>query len=326
MKEYYEIKKVSNSSLSWFQKSPKYFKAMLDGEITEPSKSYFEKGEMIHQYLLEPDEFVKNYTFLAYATPTSQQQKDFCKSYAHKKIGSEDERLLAAYRESYSTKESDEKVLEKAKILANDYKAYIKSIKISYMYVAILPPEMETTLSTIKSNIVNHQKANELLFNQEHATFGNTKDLFIGNEFPIYWTSPNGVECKSLLDRLIIDFKNKKIILVDLKTTSHITEFKEKFVEYKYYRQMAFYWMALYWHFKANYPEEKWEEYQQETYIVAISTDNLSEIKVFNVSDPSLNMGLDEIIPLLELIKWHSAENKWDYTKAYYDGNLCETL
>lgn len=326
MKEYYGVKKVSNSSLSWFQKSPKYFKAMLDGEITEPSKPHFEKGEMTHQYILEPNEFAKNYIFFAYNTPVSQQQKDFCKTFAYKKNGSEDERLLTSYRDSYSTKESDEKVLEKAKALAKDYKEYIKSIKISHMYVAILPPAMEDTLRTIKSNIVSHQKANELMFNQEHDTFGNTKDLFICNEFAIYWTSPNGVECKSLLDRLIIDFKNKKITLVDLKTTSHITEFKEKFVEYRYYRQMAFYWMALYWHFKATYPDEKWEDYQQETYIVAISTDSLSEIKVFNISEPSLNMGFDEIVPLLEQIKWHTDENKWDYTKAYYDGNLCEKL
>ena len=326
MKEYYQVKKISNSSLSWFQKSPKYFKAMLDGEITEPTKSYFEKGEMIHQYLLEPDEFSKNYIFLAYNTPVSQQQKDFCKTYAFKKKGSDTERLLESYRDSYSTKESDEKVLDKATALAKDYKEYIKFLKLSHVYTAILSPSVEGTLTTIKSNVVSHQKANELLFNTDHDAFGNTKDLFIANEFAIYWDAPNGLECKSLLDRLIIDFKNKRITLVDLKTTSHMTEFKEKFTEYRYYRQMAFYWMALYSHFVITYPNENWDEYQRETYIIAISTDSLAEVKVFSVSEPSLNKGFDEITPLLDLIKWHSTEDKWDYTRAYYDGCMTEIV
>ena len=40
MKDYYKIKKVSNSSLSWFQNSPKYFKLMFDngGQIAKATK------------------------------------------------------------------------------------------------------------------------------------------------------------------------------------------------------------------------------------------------------------------------------------------------
>ena len=56
-KGYYDELKVSNSSLSWFQQSPKYFKLMLDGDIKQESKPYFEKGQMIHMYLLEPEEY-----------------------------------------------------------------------------------------------------------------------------------------------------------------------------------------------------------------------------------------------------------------------------
>ena len=89
---------------------------------------------------------------------------------------------------------------------------------------------------------------------------------------------------------------------------------------------MAFYWMALYRHFVITYPNENWDEYQRETYIIAISTDSLAEIKVFSVSEPSLNKGFDEITPLLDLIKWHTTEDKWDYTRAYYDGCMTEIV
>lgn len=326
MKDYYEVKKVSNSSLSWFQTSPKYFKGMLDGEITEPSKSYFERGEQIHQYLLEPDEFEKNYLFLDYTTPRSQQQKDFCEKVAYKRKGKKEEILISAYKDIYSTKESDDKILEKAQALEKQYKDYIKYIKLSHSYVAILPENQRIKFQTIANNVLEHELASTLIFNEDHKFFGNTKDLFISNEFPIYWTSANGIECKSLLDRLIIDFKNKRVTLVDLKTTSHLSEFADKFMEYKYYRQMAFYWMALYWYFKHEYPDIDLNEFEKETYIVAISTSDLAEIKVFKISESKLNIGFDEITPLLDDIKWHYDNGKWDYTRKYYEGILFELL
>lgn len=326
MKDYYKVKKVSNSSLSWFQNSPKYFKLMLDKALEEETKSFYEKGEQIHQYILEPEEFDKNYIFLDYETPRSQQQKDFCESFARAKKGTKDEKLIKAYKDSYTTKESDEKVLEKAEQLAKTYDSFIKYIKLAPMYVSVLSNSMQNQLNESRKALLAHEKGKELMYNEQHSLFGNTEDLFCANEFEIQWTHPTGVECKSLIDRIIINHKDKTVTLVDLKTSSHLSEFKDKFKEYKYYRQMAFYWMAIFWYFKNVLVDKNIQEYKKETFIVAIGTKEPIEVKVFEIVDPTLALGLNEIEPLMNQLEWHFKEDKWDYTQAYYEGKTTEKL
>ena len=298
---------------------------MLDKALEEETKSFYEKGEQIHQYILEPEEFDKNYIFLDYETPKSQQQKDFCESFARAKKGTKTEKLLKAYKDSYSTKESDEKVLEKAEQLAKTYDSFIKYIKLAPMYMSILPNSMQNLLNESRKALLEHSKGKELMYNEQHSTFGNTDNLFIANEFEIQWIHRTGVECKSLIDRIIIDHENKKVTLVDLKTSSHLSEFKDKFTEYKYYRQMAFYWMAIHWYFK-NTLNKNIDEYQKETFIVAIGTKEPIEVKVFEVIESTLLKGFLEIESLIYSLAWHFKEDKWDYTEAYYQGKTTEKL
>ena len=331
MKEYYKVKKVSNSSLSWFQQSPKYFKLMLDKEIEEESKSYFEKGEQTHQYILEPEEFDNNYVFLDYEQPKSSQQREFCESFARAKKGSADEKALAAYKKAYSTKENDEKILEKARELTKTYDSYIKYIKLSTTQKTVLSNSMHQQLNESRKALISHDKASELVFNERLKLSaelrGDSNIAFTANEFEIYWKYPNTeVECKSMIDRIIIDHENKKITLVDLKTSSHISEFREKFFEYKYYRQMAFYWMAIYWHFKNVLTDKNFDDYTKETFIVVIGTKDPIEVKVFEITEKTLNLGILEIDPLMRQLEWHFKENKWDYTKEYYEGITTEQL
>jgi len=242
MKDYFKEQKISNSSLSYFQISPRYFKAKWDGLEDEETKPYFEKGQQFHMYLLEPEEFDKQYIFLDYETPRSAQQKSFCENFARYKKGTKDEKLIRAYKDAYTTKESDEKILEKATKLANDYQSFIKYIKLTPGIAIVLPNKMLDDLNDARKAILEHKKAKELMFNDNHSLFGNTEQLFIQNELQIFWEFPKfNLPCKSMLDRIIIDHEKKEITMVDLKTTSHMSEFKDKAKEYKYHRQLAFY-------------------------------------------------------------------------------------
>jgi hypothetical protein len=325
MKDYYKEKCVSNSSLSWFQNSPLFFRMMLDGEINQSTPSYFEKGSQIHMYLLEPEEFEKEYDFMSYETPKSKQQKEFTETFARAKKGTKDEKLISAYRNSYSTKEGDDKVLIKAKELANSYQEYIKYIKQSQVK-KILPTTMMHTLNKIRSSVLSHKKARELMYNEEHLTFGNTDKLFIKNEFPIYWSYPNSeLSCKSMMDRLIIDHDKKIVTMVDVKTTSHMSDFVSKALEYKYNRQIAFYWMAIHWYFK-NELNINMDEYEKKSYIVAVSTTSPTETKVFNISDRKLIDGMEEIEKLMFELDWHFKNEKWDYPRSYYEGEGIEVI
>lgn len=319
MKDYYDVKRISNSSLSWLKKSPLYYKRMMDKEIDESTKMYFEKGKWIHMYILEPEEFDKNYMFLDYTIPKSKQQKDFCNTLAHAKKGTKKDKLINAYKKSYSTKEEDDKILSKAKILDKQFSNYIKYLKLNHSYAKILPPTELYVLEQIHLAINNHKLSQSLLYNEEHKTFGNTDKLFIKNEFPIYWIDPKyKLECKSMIDRLIIDYENKKVTIVDLKTTSHLYTFRESALEYSYNRQIAFYWMAVYWYFKneLNIDITEWEK---EAYIVAVSKTEPFEVRVFTISDVKLKEALNEIDSFLDEIKWHTEEDKWDYPRNYYN-------
>jgi len=326
MKDYYKIKKVSNSSLSWLQQSAKYFKLKFNEELKDEFEpNYLKKGRYIHEYILEPKEFDKHYIFLDYDIPRSKQQKDFCESFARLKKGDKDEKLLKAYNKAYSTKESDGKIIEKATKLEKDFKDYIKYIRIKHNYKSILPYTELLRLNEIRSNLLDHKKANELLYNEKHNTFGNSDELFIKNEFQIEWEHSLNIECKSMLDRIVIDHDKKIIQLIDLKTSFNIYEFKESFDKYQYYRQMAFYWLALIWYFK-NKLHLNITDYTKETYIIAISTTALSEIKVFKILEQQLNNGLSEINRLMTNLSWHFENNKWDYPKSYYIGEGIETI
>jgi hypothetical protein len=291
----------------------------MEKEIDEENPFIFKKGKMVHYYLLQPDIFDKNYVFLDYETPKSQQQKDFCDKVARYRSGNKEEILLRAYKECYSTKESDEKIVEKANSLKDQFKDYIKSIKLTSMQLVVISPSVNNKLIDIKSKICDHKIAKELIFNEQNSLFGNTEELFIENELEVYWEY-NGVECKSAIDRLIIDHKNKVIKLIDLKTSSSFEEFKEKFDEYKYYRQVAFYWMAI----NYKYPELK--DYNMETYVVAINMKEPTEIKVFEISELTLKKGYNEILPLINQLKWHYLNNLWEYPMDYYNGKGTELI
>ncbi len=310
-KDYYNIKKVSSTSLSWFEQSPLYFKMRLDKEIDEENAFIYKKGKYVHSFILEPDLFDKDFVFLDFEAPKSSQQKEFCSKVARFKSGSKDEILIRAYKDCYSTKESDEKVLEKAKNLSEEFKQYIKSIKVSTVKV-VLPTSSKNKLYEIRSKLYEHKKSNELLY-------GNDLLYEVHNEFPIMWEY-NGIECKSMLDRVIIDKEKHIVTIVDLKTSASFDEFEKKFYEYKYYRQLAFYTLAIKEYLKTQ--GENPDQYWILPYVIAINMKEPTEVKVFLVDeDDYIKVGEVEIKDIMKELKWHFDNNLWDYPREYYQGD-----
>ena len=84
---YYEdLTRISNSNIGWFlKKGPKYLKEMLDGKEGLKA-SFLDKGTMIHEYILQPEEFWKDYIILDFAVPKVKQQKDLLEFYANAKM------------------------------------------------------------------------------------------------------------------------------------------------------------------------------------------------------------------------------------------------
>lgn len=317
---YYEDNtRISNSAIGWFlTKGPTYLKGMLDGTEKGISGAWLERGTMIHMYIGQPEEFWKNYELTNITSPSSKQQKDFCEEYVKSTELIPDTKMLEAYRKVYNNKKTDTVALKECNEILETYSAYVKSLSEPSTKKSITGADLYM-LQTIESNLRAHKKAFELLYTPE--------DTFeCHNEFRINWAmGKDGPECKSLLDRLMIDHTNKKIIIVDLKTTADVYDFKHSVETYDYYRQVAFYLLATTWYFKNIL--DIVEEYDVELYIVAIQSNGNYEVRVFNMlNDQKLAEAATKIKKALLDIKWHIDNNKWKHTKEYYESNGVEEL
>lgn len=322
---YYEDNsRVSNSSLGLYLKyGPKYFRDSLDGKKESLNFSFLKKGTMIHEYLLQPEEFWKDYVILDFETPKVKQQKDLCEQFVKLSnldpLETESNLLLQAYNFAYSNAKPDSKKLEEAETIITTYDKYLEYLKIEDTKIAISFNDLNT-LKAIKENITKHKKANELLFN-----LPNTFEAH--NEFHINWeATKQNVSCKSLLDRVCFDHVNKKIILIDLKTTVNVYDFKHSVEEYDYFRQIAYYGLAIQWYMQEVLNLNS-EEYDFEAYIIAIGKDSNNEIRVFNMDvKDKLSEKVDLISKTLQKISYHIKENQWDHSVDYYESDGIEEL
>lgn len=324
---YYEdLTRISNSNIGWFlKKGPRYLKEMLDGKEGLKA-SFLDKGTMIHEYILQPEEFWKDYIILDFAVPKVKQQKDLLEFYANAKmvdpLASEDDILLMSYNSAYSNNKSIDKRIQEAKELVELYQNYIEYFKNKDSKKVISFADLNM-LKAIKKNMEDHKKANELLFKYPET-------FEVHNEFHINWEYPNAsslgdLPCKSLLDRVMIDHTNKKIILVDIKTTADVYNFKHSVEEFDYCRQLAYYWLAIHWYFK-NELKLNIEEYEYETYIVAVQSHDGYEVRVFKFNSKAIEERLVTTDYAIKRIAWHKDNNLWDHMKEYYDEDGAEMI
>lgn len=322
---YYEdMTRVSNSNIGWYLKNgPCYLKDMLDGVAEGISGSFLEKGTMIHEYILQPEEFWKDYVVLDFETPKIKQQKDFCDSYVKESqldpLSDENTIILKSYNNAYSNSKPYVKKLEEGKFILATYSKYIEYLKVPSDKKIISFNDVNM-LKKIKDNLQKHKKANELLF-----ALPDTYESF--NEFHINW-EPNieGVKCKSLIDRVCFDHVNKKIILIDLKTTQNVYNFAHSVEEYDYFRQIAYYGLAIQW-YMANELNLNTEDYDLEAYIIAIGKDKNNEIRVFDMNKKKvLSEKVDLIKQTLQKISYHIKTDNWDHSVEYYENDGVESL
>lgn len=324
---YYEdLTRISNSNIGWFlKKGPRYLKEMLDGKEGLKA-SFLDKGTMIHEYILQPEEFWKDYIILDFAVPKVKQQKDLLEFYSSARLvdpfASEDDILLMSYEAAYNNTKSKEKKIQEAKELVELYQNYIEYFRNKDSKKVISFADLNM-LKAIKKNMEDHKKANELLFNYPET-------FEVHNEFHINWEYPNAsslgdLPCKSLLDRVMIDHTNKKIILVDIKTTADVYNFKHSVEEFDYCRQLAYYWLAIHWYFK-NELKLNIEEYEYETYIIAVQSHDGYEVRVFKFNPKTVEERLVAIDYAIKRIAWHKDNNLWDHMKEYYDEDGAEII
>lgn len=322
---YYEdMSRISNSNIGWFlKKGPRYLHDMLTGKAEGDKGPQLARGTMIHEYLLQPEQFGKDYVIWDKPKPSSDKQEKFVEELINSTEIEPNKAILNAYKKSYSVVgKSEDKMLSEGLKIASTLKDYIEFKKVDHR-IMITPWQMNQ-LMTIAENIQKHKLARELLKNEYVA-----QEDELHHEFHINWErevvglSRKTIKCKSLLDSVHFDFKNHICTLMDLKTTVHVYEFEKSMSDYDYLRQLCYYTMALKWYIANELNDDnvwtfKW-------YIIGIDT-NTNEIRVFQFTAKQILSRYNTIRCALDDIAWHQETGKWGYYKSYYDGDGAERL
>lgn len=319
-KNYYNIiNHISSSSLKALLKSQLYFKQYWDGDVEQIDTKSTQFGTLVHMYLLEREKFNKEIEIIDYKIPNSPAKLKFC-TCIHDGFT-----VLNAYKESYSTQEKDEKIqikADKLKAECNDYLEYLRKSD----FKRIISTEIFNSIVLLADRIKEHKLASKLIFRDEDElpVILSESDIYHFFEHAIYFKSKD-LDCKALLDKIIVDKKAKKIIIVDLKTTWNLNEFKETYTKLKYDLQLAFYSIAITMNHKDLIGDDSIDDYSLELKIVVIDTSS-KEVKVFNINKASLTTTFNLISNLLDRAKYHITNDKWEYSMEYYEGNGEEDL
>lgn len=292
---------------------------------------------MIHMYILQPNEFQKTYVVWDKPKPSSAQQEKFCQALANTIEIEPDKAVLSAYKEAYSVVGKSEKtMLSEGLKIASTLKDYIDFLSIHDGRIMISPWDAQM-LDKIKQNIISHKLAANIIWPRNSRVRDLGIDEFIPvtgdpgispiedhHEFHINWEC-RGVQCKSLLDGLTLDWRNKKAIIYDLKTTQKLWHFEDSIDQYDYLRQLCYYKKAVLWYLKNECGEDPltWDF---EFYIIGIDTTGSYEIRVFYIDEYTVNSRIAIIHDTLDEIAWHQESDKWDHGREYYEGDGSERL
>lgn len=334
---YYEdLTRISNSNIGWFlNKGPAFLHKMLTDPPPEEKNPVLERGTLIHMYLLQPEEFQKTYVVWDKSRPFSAQQEKFCQALASSLEIEPNRAILSAYKEAYSTAgKSEDKMLSEGLKIASTLKEYIDYLKDPERKQIITPSEYQM-LKKIRNNIEAHKLANVLL-NSSKVLRDHKDDVIFEthHEFHINWEAGYGiidlteyypVKCKSLLDSLTLDFKNKKATIMDLKTTAKLWHFEESIEMYDYCRQLCYYTRAVEWYLEEELHENP-GDWTFEYYIIGIDTTGSNEIRVFKINEDDVEARDNTICDALGEIAWHQMNNKWEHSREYYEGDGSESL
>lgn len=330
---YYEDNtRISNSAIGWFlNKGPAYFRNMLDGKEKGLDLPQLRKGTMIHEFLLQPDQFWDDYVLFDGDKPKSAQAQKFCENLINTVEIELNKQLSEAYRKSYSiVGKSEDKILSEALKISVEYKDYIEAIKSKKILISQYDLDQ---LMKIQHNVDEHKLAKQLL-----QKAGDYSNIHVYHEFQInwdYWVIDElnhgayaTIACKSLLDSCTFNFDTNTCTIMDIKTTAKLWHFEDSMKEFDYCRQLCFYQEAVYWYLnnELELSSDEINEWRFEYYIIAIDTTGSNEIRVFKLATHQVTSRGVTIHDFMSVYLWHLGTGNWEHSYDYYTGDGSETL
>ena len=291
---YYEVKAISNSSMSFLSKKQggsrlRYHRKYIEFETKDQDSESMIFGRTLHAYVEDPSKF----TIADIDKPSEMMAKWVEAVYQNHGFGNLNYTILRQKEklELYKSTKKEETVIAK---FEKEGKAY-------YDYLVMVGDKDPNFVLTTKQkelieNCVSSLKANP---NTVAELFEKPEEIDRYNEFELFWTSEEtGLECKGMIDILDINHSAKTVKIKDFKTTSkQLSKYPEAFEYWRTYRQLAFYAHGL------RNVMSAIKDYNIEFQVIAIETTGINECRVFNISKEWIMTGREEYQCLLREIK-----------------------
>jgi hypothetical protein len=325
--EYRAVKAISQSSLGYLAKHPKYFRHKMFVK-DEARKDYFVVGSALDTLLTNRDEFDDLYIEEPEYTPPGKMLK-----------------LCQTFVKQFDENKCDENLAFDMAYNESGYVASVDSIRRKFeepgvqLYVRFLREAKGKTLLK-KQEVITVRHMAKLLTKSEHCGWIFNKDtrpehITVLFQVPLFFMCEE-VNCKGLLDIVVIDHDKKTIQIIDLKTTGKsVYDFRKSFVSFYYYIQAAFYSRGMQIWKKEFTQLGDISEYEVLNFKFLVQEKACYNKPMFyTTSDNDLRVGklggylnnseryCKGYIELLDELKWHRKMDYWEMPKEVYTRNF----
>ncbi len=320
IQEYFSSKRISNSLLGSLQ-NPRQVKMKMDHpEMEDDDKKHFRVGSALDCKLTDADSFDETFHVVDTIRPFGYMGK-FVESLPASLTPGAD---IDLYRDAYEAagyKMRIERVVDSfwTNPTAVEYYNATRNV---YNKTILSKDEYDTVLSCKEKLLANPFTFKYFINHETH--------IELLHQQPIYF-SYMGEECKGLMDGIRVNHDTKVIEPFDLKTIGkNIYDFPISFVQYGYYRQAAFYSIALKQFIENERPDLKSFTIAPFIFIVVDSKLSSSYPAIIYETTPSdINAGLNGgyiegkyhkgINDLMEAYSYHHSTGQWDLPKDVYE-------
>lgn len=334
-RKYRAIEKDSSSSLKDFSLDRRkyYKKHVLREKVDEKENLATNMGKLVETLLLEPEEFDNRFYMSSCASAPTGLMLDFVEALYKVTAEATDGFGVVARDFDLITEEAyqlsgfkipKEQVLKK--FIGSNAEIYYKEIR-----------EVRSKNLTIVTTqeVNNAEKIIEELrtnaFTKDIINKGNSKNFTVYNQYKIESYTCDGHEFKSMLDKVIIDHKNKVVHLYDLKCVWSVEGF---YSDYYLYRR-AYIQAYLYYYAMVQLAHKKDSEFYHYKieFLKFIVVDSINYYKplIYTLSQVDMSRAYNgfrsngRVYPgvreLIQELKWAQENDVWTISKKNFESN-----
>lgn len=306
--DYYKNKAISQSQLTNLALGPKYFKNKLEYKSESDALTL---GSLVDVMLTESENFDNIFLVNDNIRPTGQLG-DYV-DLIFKGHSEEDAYAIAGFRQ----KKIDVIKEEFKKETVQNYYNFLVNSKDKKV---ISREEYDKALRIV----------NSLLTNRFTSKYFNCEDTECLTQLELYWNYKD-FDCRSRLDIVKINHKEKTILPIDVKTSGKSTyNFLESIIRFRYDLQASFYTEALQWYIDNK---EEYKGYKLLPFLFIVEhTDYPGLPLIYECTEKDIHggkyggvtttgvklKGFDELVTDL---KWYYQYDSWDYTREIIENN-----